>query len=69
MIALSEFRTKPGAPICAALASRGWQFVESTKPDGSDSGLLVRFAFENRAELVRLRPSSNLAQVGLAGDY
>jgi exonuclease III len=41
VIALSEFRTKPGAAICGALASRGWRHIESTNPVGSDNGLCV----------------------------
>jgi hypothetical protein len=32
VIALSEFRAKPGAGICAALATQGWWYVESTNP-------------------------------------
>jgi endonuclease/exonuclease/phosphatase family metal-dependent hydrolase len=30
VIALTEYRTKPGAPLCAALAARGWQIIAST---------------------------------------
>jgi exonuclease III len=41
VIALSEFRTKPGAIICAALATRGWQYAESTNPVGADNGICV----------------------------
>ena len=39
VIALSEYRTKPGAIICAALAARGWRYIESTDPVGSDNGI------------------------------
>jgi exodeoxyribonuclease-3 len=41
VIALSEFRGKPGAHLCAELASRGWQYITSTTPVGNDNGLCV----------------------------
>jgi hypothetical protein len=41
VIALSEFRTKPGAIICAALVAKGWPYAESTNPAGTDNGICV----------------------------
>jgi len=51
VIALSEYRTRPGVAICAALASRGWLHIESTNPAGSDNGLCVL----SRTPMVRAR--------------
>jgi hypothetical protein len=52
VIALSEFRTKPGAPLCAKLAATGWRYIESTNPTGHDNGLCVK----SRTPIVRARP-------------
>jgi exonuclease III len=41
VIMLGEFRTRPGVALCVALVSRGWRYVESTSPIGSDNGLCV----------------------------
>jgi exodeoxyribonuclease III len=52
VIALSEFRTKPGAPLCAKLAEKGWPYIESTNPTAQDNGLCVM----SRTPIVRARP-------------
>jgi exodeoxyribonuclease III len=52
VIALSEFRTEPGVPICNTLESRGWRYIESTNPVGRDNGLCVL----SRTPAVRARP-------------
>jgi exodeoxyribonuclease-3 len=52
VIALTEFRTKPGADLCGALKSQGWSHMESTGPVGSDNGICVL----SRTPLRRTRP-------------
>jgi exonuclease III len=52
VIALIEFRTGPGASICAELAARGWPSAKSSDPAGSDNGICVM----SRTPLVRARP-------------
>jgi exonuclease III len=58
VIALSEFRTKPGAVLCARLNTAGWPFAETTGPVGSDNGIAVL----SRAPVVRARPCSRAAR-------
>jgi exodeoxyribonuclease-3 len=41
VIALAEFRTKPGVALCGAIQARGWPYVESSKPQGNDNGLCL----------------------------
>ena len=41
VIALSEFRAGPGAPLCAALRERGLPNIETTNPTGSQNGIAV----------------------------
>ena len=55
VIALSEFRTKPGAHLCAALASRGRQYIESTNPEGRENGVCVL----SRTPMVLARPCAS----------
>jgi hypothetical protein len=52
VIALSEFRTRPGAVLCAKLTAAGWPTVESTIPAGNDNGLCVL----SRTPMQRTRP-------------
>lgn len=52
VIALSEFRTKPGVQLSGALALRGWRHIESTNPAGRDNGLCVL----SRTPMRRTRP-------------
>ncbi|HUS06196.1 MAG TPA: endonuclease/exonuclease/phosphatase family protein [Bryobacteraceae bacterium] len=41
IIALTEFRTKPGARIVSALSEAGWVYSAGTDPMGSDNGICV----------------------------
>jgi hypothetical protein len=41
VILVSEFRTKPGAALCGAIQAKGWPYVESTDPLGSENGLCI----------------------------
>jgi exodeoxyribonuclease-3 len=41
VIALTEFRTKPGAELFAALKANGFPYIVSTNPAGSDNGIAV----------------------------
>ena len=41
VIALTEFRTRPGEALSAALLDRGWPHVESTNPTGNQNGIAV----------------------------
>jgi exonuclease III len=52
VIALSEFRTKPSAVLCARLNVAGWPHVETTGPVGIDNGIAVL----SRMPMVRTRP-------------
>lgn len=52
VIALTEYRTKPSAMLCATLRARGWCHIESTNPVGTDNGICVLA----RTPLRRSRP-------------
>ena len=52
MIALTEFRARPGIALCAELRDRGWPQVESTNPTGNVNGIAVF----SRAPMRRTRP-------------
>jgi exodeoxyribonuclease-3 len=52
VIALSEYRTRPGALLCSTLAERGWPHIEVTEPVRSDNGLCVL----SRTPMERTRP-------------
>jgi len=52
LIAITEFRAKPGVTLCAALLERGWPHVETTSPTGSQNGIAVF----SRTPLRRTRP-------------
>ena len=41
IIALTEFRTKPGHLICQLLESKGWGHVQTTGPVDSENGICV----------------------------
>jgi exonuclease III len=41
VIALTEYRTTPGRELRAALAERGWPYVETTEPSGNVNGIGV----------------------------
>jgi exonuclease III len=41
VVALTEFRTGPGVPPCAALKERGLPYVETTNPTGNRDGIAV----------------------------
>lgn len=41
VMALTAYRSKPGAMLRAALAELGWPYVETTDPAGNDSGIAV----------------------------
>jgi hypothetical protein len=55
VIALSEFRTKPGAVLCSRFNAAGWPHVETTNPVGSDNGMAVF----SRTPLIRAHPCSS----------
>ena len=52
MIALTEFRARPGIALCAELRDRGWPQVESTNPTGNVNGIAVF----SRTPMRRTRP-------------
>lgn len=58
VIALGEFRTKRGGPICGALAESGWTHRVSTGPAGSGNGLCVL----SRTPLSARRPCASLPE-------
>jgi exonuclease III len=39
VIALTEYRAKPGVALCAELIERGWPYVETTNPTGNENGI------------------------------
>ena len=41
VIALTEYRARPGVALCAELRDRGWPYVESTSPNGNVNGIAV----------------------------
>lgn len=41
VIALTEFRAKPGTSLCAALLERGWPHVETTNPAVNQNGIAI----------------------------
>jgi len=50
VIALSEFRARPGAILRATLTAAGWPHVETTDPAGSGNGLAVFSRTSHSAE-------------------
>ena len=41
VIALTEFRHRPGAALRTALLERGWPYIETTNPPGNVNGIAV----------------------------
>src|ERR1035441_3453847 len=41
IIALTEFRAKPGMALCQAFAANGWPHIASSGPAGIDNGICV----------------------------
>lgn len=53
VIAMTEFRARPGAGLRADLLERGWPHVETTNPDGNQDGI----AIFSRTPICRTEPS------------
>jgi exodeoxyribonuclease III len=51
VIALTEYRARPGRELRAALIERGWPYVETTLPSGNENGIAVF----SRTPMVRTR--------------
>ena len=41
LIALSEFRSRPGMALCQAFGANGWPHIVSSEPKGIDNGICV----------------------------
>jgi exonuclease III len=41
VIALTEYRARPGKALCAAMRERGWPYAETTEPSGNVNGIAV----------------------------
>src|ERR1035441_1409988 len=54
IIALTEFRARPGMALCQAFAANGWPHIVSSSPAGIDDGICVL----SRTPLRRDRPST-----------
>jgi exodeoxyribonuclease III len=52
VIALSEFRSRSGVALTAALKVEGWPYAETTNPVGIDNGICV----VSRTPMIRTRP-------------
>lgn len=54
VVALTEFRVRPGADLQAAMLHRGWPYVETSNPAGNQDGI----AIFSRTPMTRNRPST-----------
>lgn len=52
VVALTEYRARPGRELCAAMRERGWRFSETTDPGDNENGIAVF----SRAPVERRRP-------------
>src|SRR5437764_1149921 len=52
VIALTEFRDRPGTALRAAMLERGWPYIETTNPTGNVNGI----AAFSRTPMRRTRP-------------
>ena len=59
IIALSEFRSKPGMALCQAFGANGWPHIVSTNPKGIDNGICVLSRVPLRGERAGSAPPEN----------
>jgi exodeoxyribonuclease-3 len=62
VIALTEFRTKPGSHILEALAQAGWVYSAASDPVGSDNGICVLSRNPLRRGISTEAPQENAAR-------
>ena len=62
VIALTEFRTKPGLLIVERLADAGWPYSAGSGPKGSDNGICVLSRNPLRPGLAGEAPQENVAR-------
>jgi exonuclease III len=59
VIALTEFRGRPGVVLCAAMKDRGLGYVETTHPLGNQNGIAVFSRTPMRCTRPSLAPSTS----------
>src|ERR1035441_8151560 len=59
IIALTEFRAKPGMALCQAFAANGWPHIASSGPAGIDNGICVLSRTPLRCDRPSTAPPEN----------
>jgi exonuclease III len=59
IIALTEFRAKPGMALCQAFAANGWPYIASSGPAGIDNGICVLSRTPLRCDRPSTAPPEN----------
>ena len=59
IIALTEFRAKPGMALCQAFAANGWPHIASSSPAGIDNGICVLSRTPLRCDRPSTAPPEN----------
>jgi exodeoxyribonuclease III len=59
IIALTEFRARPGMALCQAFAANGWPHIASSSPAGTDNGICVLSRTPLRCERPSPAPPEN----------
>lgn len=59
LIALTEFRAKPGMTLCQAFGANGWPHIVSSSPAGIDNGICVLSRAPLRSDRASTAPPEN----------
>src|ERR1035441_38010 len=59
IIALTEFRARPGMALCQAFAANGWPHIASSSPTGIDNGICVLSRTPLRCDRPSAAPPEN----------
>ena len=62
IIALSEFRAKPGMALCQAFGANGWPHIADSGPTGIDNGICVLSRVPLRCERPAAAPPENVVR-------
>jgi exodeoxyribonuclease-3 len=62
LIALTEYRARPGMALCQAFAANGWPHIVSSSPTGIDDGICVMSRTPVRAERLSTAPPENVVR-------
>ena len=59
LIALTEFRARPGMALCQAFGANGWPHIVDSSPAGIDNGICVLSRVPLRSERASMAPPEN----------